>query len=168
MDTGRVDQKRRKLPAAEVVPWLVFLLLILGAGGWYVQTQRTAEAERAAARAKAKQLGLPDDFPLDVVPLEQSLTVDEVETGEATSREGEPMKRWTVSGHSRTEHKALHEFYRRYFMDREWMQTQMISIPTGQSADYATEAMVVHLEIERPKSRQDTSFKMDVYKLVGQ
>lgn len=160
--------KRPKLPVAELVPWAVFLLLILGAGAWYWQEQRVAAQQRAQRSVEAAKLGLPSDFPLEFVPVEPSIVVDKVEMGEATSKDNEPMQHWTVSGHSDADYKAIHEFYRQHFTGLGWMQTQMISIPTGQSADYANESIVVHLEIERPKSREDTSFKMDVYRVVGQ
>jgi hypothetical protein len=161
------SQARRRAHLSESLPWLLFLLLSATVLVVYGARQKAQERVALAETAKVAARGLPEGFPLGAVPIPDSVKVTKCETGDAKSKEDEPMVHWTVEGESDAGFEDLHAFYKDWFTKAGWMQTQMISIPTGQSADYANDEIVVHLEIERPKSRKNTSFKLDAYKLVG-
>ena len=129
----------------------LFMLLVIVGGVLLVhqQAQQAAVRRAAVARQQAnEELGVPRDYPADVVPVYEGLTILETERGTAKSNLGEPMDKWVIHGEIDSEKEPVKEFYHDLMIESGFSQTQYVGLPTGYGMDYASEEYVIQLVIE--------------------
>jgi len=164
--TEQPGRTRNATVLQTLLPWLIFAMLAGGTAAIFVVPAQRAEARRQSLARENQSLGLPSDYPLDRAPLFSGAKVLSCNKSKASSKEGDPMDQWDLSAESDASAKDISEFYKSFCSDRDMLQTQMISIPTGFAMDYANENEVIHLEIERRTGAEKTSLKITYYVLA--
>ena len=155
-----------------VAPLVGFLLVVsVGLVLWAGQRGQVREQQQELRDANLAT-GLPADFPADVVPLYEGVTVTSAERGEGTSVDGAPMDSWDVVAQiDSDDRKLIFDYYNDLLLDRGFRQTQVISMPShdgsgpNYAVDFGNETMSLSLFIEKNRSDEMTQIKITVYRL---
>ena len=119
-----------------------------------------------------ERLGLPDGYPVEIVPLFGGMEVLETDSGEAESTDGAAMHRWLVRGQSVANQTEVCDFYKDLMRKLAFAQTMYVSKPGEHGVDYginyADENYEIRFEIERRREDTQTQIKTEVFKLVGE
>ena len=148
-----------------LLPLLAFLLVVCGALGLYSWQGLQARAKIAERQAANEILGLPRDYPLDVVPLYRDAKILKADRGDTTSTEGQPMDRWYIHATVKDQPKAVFDYYNDMLLKRGMRQTTFYSIPTGFGIDLADEQYAVSFIMETRQETPDTSLEITVNRL---
>jgi hypothetical protein len=159
-------QPGARIDWSAILPGVLFVLIVGTGAVFYFNAQAEQRQERQQQAMEVQELGLPQGFPLEVVPLYPGLQITKSEVAAAESQTGLPMDHWTVHGTTPDNKQAVFDFYKAKLLAADMSQTQYISIPTGFAVNYGREDMTVELEIEKldPQAKV-TDFRMNVYRL---
>ena len=153
------------------MPLMLFLAISLGLVYLAVGNQAEGKAQAKLRQDLNSSLGLPLDYPSDVVPLYEGVSVLETKRESAESTDGEPMDKWFIHSQIDASRKPIFDFYHELMLARGMSQTQFISIPAsdGSGASYATnyanETYIVELTIEKTSKDPMTQLKITVYRV---
>lgn len=146
-----------------VIPLAVFLTL-LGVGCYFLVSNQLENKRRqglmVARQQQNEELGLPRDYPLDVVPIYTGVEITEAERGSAIADTGEPMDMWHVHGQIDEAKEPIFEFYNKLLIDYGMRQLQFVGLPTGYGIDYGDEIHSISLVIE--KTLVDELMQLDI------
>lgn len=149
------------------------LFIAISAGLLYLANiqQTTSQGSAADRQATNLELGLPRDYPVEVVPLYPGVEVLETERTDTQSSEGEPMDRWYIHAQIDSGRKAIFDYYHGLMLEMGMAQTLFISVPatdgSGASfaANYANEQLIVEFNIEKKGSDAITQLEITVSRL---
>lgn len=133
----------------EWLPAIIFVLILIAGFSVLIWRQVSSKAQHVQAIQQNEKLGLPADYPLDVVPLYQGMKLDKCERSETKSSENEPMDSWHLTGTSSDEPKKIYEFYNGLMQAANFSQNMYISIPGGYGVEFADEQQVINYQIEK-------------------
>jgi hypothetical protein len=164
------DRLRTRWVAA--IPILAFCLVVLLALLLYARDSwqlRQVVRERQEANLA---LGLPRDYPSDLVPLYPGFELLEATRGGAASTEGEPMDMWVVKGQLQEEDRQhIYDFYNQHLRSAGLRQTMYITIPSGGGAGldygvyYSDENHAISFVIERKSGDEMTRLEVTIHRL---
>lgn len=155
--------------------WVLPVLLFLAISTWLVSWARGNQAQ-LEQQVKVRQelnshLGLPRDYPIDVVPLYDGVSVLETTREDAKSSDGEPMDKWFIHAQIEASRKPIFEYYHNLMLARGMAQTQFISLPASDGSgasyavNYADEEFIVEFTIEKTSKDPMTQLKITVYRV---
>jgi hypothetical protein len=160
---SRTETPAKGPSLAALLP-LIFFVLVLAAGGVFAMKQQANLRNQVADRQKTNEsLGLPRDYPLELVPLYKDLKILETERGTADATDGAVMNKWVPKGESPAEKDLIYQYYNNLLLDKGMRQTMYISIPQGVGVNFGDEKNIVEFEIERPADSVMTNVKITVY-----
>lgn len=134
---------------------VAFVIVLLGAAALYLFDQCSKRVRDEERRARNSELGLPTDFPIDVVPLYAGAEIITAEKDSAVATDGASMDKWSVHAELEGGKDDVYSFYHERMLAAGMRQTQFVSIPTGYGADYADRQFVIEFIIEyRPGSER--------------
>jgi hypothetical protein len=163
---SEVPEERRRRTGWFV--WLLLLLFVIVLLALLAQHLYRQQQRREAVQLRQQQnsqLGLPRDYPLELVPLYAGVEVLEAARDTATSSEGEPMDYWYVHAQIDEDKDPIFDFYNDYLLAQGMRQTQHIGIPTGYGVDFADERHVVSIVIERKPTDELMQLELKVYRI---
>lgn len=171
MVTGTKNGGGPEPSPAQSSPWVTAgLLIVLGiaiaaATIFYVYSQHQLQAEIQQRQALNIELGLPRDYPLNLVPVFAGARIIEAERDSAESTDGEPMDKWYVHAELDEDKQQVYDFYHEHLLGHDLRQTQYVGIPTGYGADYADERHIVELIIETRADEQLLQLEISIYRV---
>jgi hypothetical protein len=164
-EQGASVQKKSGASLSSLAPAIIFVLILGAALVFYIlhniQTAKAAEA----LKEQLSQLGLPDDYPLQDIPVYPGLKIATAKKLDAMSADNKPMDEWELHATSLDDKKKIFDFVKDKMMARGMSQTQYISIPTGYGLTYGDEQYSVEYEIEKQKKDKETRVVMRVYRI---
>jgi hypothetical protein len=156
---------QRGVPWGTVIPLALFVLVVAAGLALYthqVLVQRAVVRQRQQANA---QLGLPRDYPLQVVPIYAGAKVDKAERGDGKSTDGKPMDKWYVHAESADPPDKIFKYYNDLLLGNKFQQSYFSSIPTGFGVNYSDERHDIQFVIETRKNQPLTQLEITLYRL---
>ena len=150
-DTKQEPAKQPVKSVAVTIFGLVIALLAVAAVWLLIDHYQGQKVVRQAAldrQAANKAAGVPLDFPSNIVPIYEGLTILSTERGSAESTDGEPMDKWVVNSEIDAEKEPVKDFYTDLLLDKGFSQQHYIGLPTGYGMKYANEECTVDLVVE--------------------
>ena len=177
--TNKTSQSQDKpAPAAggksvwmSIIPIGIFIAVSFGLVQLANNQQGSTEKNAASRQAHNTEIGLPRDFPSDVIPLYKGVEVLETERTETMSTDGEPMDRWYIHAQIDSVRKPIFDYYHNLMLERGMAQVLFISVPAGDgsgssfSANYADEELIAEFNIEKKSSDEITQVEITIYRL---
>jgi hypothetical protein len=148
-----------------VAPGIAFVVIVAIGAAVFANMRATEQRILKEVAAEVQQLGLPEGYPLQDIPLYGDLQISEQSRGETQSTEGKPMDEWIIKATSGDDKQQIFDWYKDKLIARGMGQTQFISIPTGLAVTYGDEQYSVELEIEKLETDKLTRVTKRVYKL---
>jgi hypothetical protein len=148
--------------------WLPFALLaalLLAALGFYIMQrvgQQQAQQQQQAANDK---LGIPADYPGQIIPVYPGVKIVKAEKGTAKSKDGEVMDKWYIHATTTESCEKLHDYYVSLANKLNLSQTMGIQIPTGYGTNYANDKLEVDFVIEVRPPDKLTQLEITLYML---
>ncbi|GEM_PF-6571275 len=144
---------------------LVLLIALIAAAGRYIYGQHARRQQIQQRQETNAELGLPRDFPSDVVPLYPEAELLATERDSAVSTDDEAMDKWYVHAESDLDKDTVYNYYHERMLAAGMRQTQYVSIPTGYGSDYADEDYVIEFIIERRPDSDRLQLEITVYRV---
>ena len=161
---AKTSPPARGISPGQWLPWVIFSLLLGGGLGLYIWREHALAVHQAKEIEQRQQnnaaLGLPRDYPLDLVPLYEGVTVDKAERKDSKSTDGRPMDQWHVHAETDTSKDVVFPFYNKLLLDKGFQQTMYASVPSGYGVTFANESVEVQFTIE--KKRNDKRTQLDI------
>jgi hypothetical protein len=150
---------------AAVIPVGLFVLLLAVGLALYLHQAMIQRAQVRERQQANEQLGLPRDYPLDVVPLYAGAKVDKTERGDWKSSDGKPMDKWYIHAESADPPDKLFKFYNDLMLSRKFQQSYYSSIPTGFGVNYSDARHDIQFVMETRKGKKLTQLEITLYRL---
>jgi hypothetical protein len=167
---GKQPDQRNSVTAILIAVFVLLLLvgslvlLLLKAQESSAQRQ---QAERLVAERQAmnRELGLPRDYPADVLPLWPGAEIKTQEEGEVKSTDGQPMKQWKIHAETDDDKTEVYEHYNQLLLGQGMSQTLFASVPSGYGVTYANQSDEIQLTIEKKLSDERTQIEITFSRL---
>jgi len=164
-DPAEAAPKKSGAPLAALAPAIVFVLVVGSGLAFYGFHTVELKKQAKVVAEQVSQLGLPEGYPLQDIPVYPGLKIKDKKREDAMSSDNKPMDEWEIHGTTPDDKKKVFDFVKDKMMARNMSQTQYISIPTGYGLTYGDEKYSVEYEIEKQKKDKETRIVMRVYRL---
>jgi hypothetical protein len=144
---------------------LVLVIALIAAAAQYLYGRHVKREQIRQRQETNIELGLPRDFPSDLIPLYAGANLISSERGSAVSTADEPMDKWYVHAQSDDDKDAVYDYYHERMLAEGMRQTQYVSIPTGYGSDYADAEYVIEFIIERRPDADRLQIEITVYRV---
>jgi hypothetical protein len=155
-------------PGLGLLGWLPFALItvaVICAGVWFIWHQVAAQQAAQHARASNAALGIPEDYPCQLIPIYPGAKIVESKRETAKSDDGLPMDKWYIHATTTAERDKVHDYYIDIVTDLGLSQTMGIQIPTGYGFNYADQNLIVEFTVEVRAKDPLTQIEITLYKL---
>lgn len=144
-----------------ILPAVIFVVIVLFASVAYWRHAGAVRVEQQALAA-----GLPDGYPIRLVPLPDGFILGETERDTATSTDNLPMDKWVVNGEAPQPHEEVFQYYKDHLLGAGLSQTQLISIPGSYYVEYGDPDGTISFEIDDERGESGgTRLKIIVHRL---
>ena len=167
-DLTQVDETAAKTHKPGWLSWLPFALLaivLLAALGVYVTQRIGQQQELRQQQAANDKLGIPADYPAQIIPVYPGVKIIKAEKSDAKSKAGEAMDRWYIHATTTDSSEKLHDYYVKIANKLGLSQTMGIQIPTGYGTNYANDKLEVDFVMEVRPPDKSTHLEITLYML---
>lgn len=150
--------------------WLPFALVaVLLLAGLALFVAHRVEQEQTVRRQQAanEKLGLPVDYPGQLIPVYPGVAILKAEKSAAKSKDGQAMDKWYIHATSPDNRDKLHDFYVDIANKLGLSQTMGIQIPSGYGTNYANDKLEVDFVIEVRPPDKLTHLEISLFVVKG-
>lgn len=131
----------------------------------FQQHSSQLKQETAWLAEEREQMGLPDGYPVEQVPVLEGIEIKSAEQLTATDTKGREMDQWQLEARTELTREQVFDYYSEYLVDNLGLsQTKTISIPSGEHHEYADERWVVQVEYEQLEAEAQPVLRLNVYR----
>lgn len=147
------------------LPFILITVLVVAVGAWFIWQQIGQRQAMQHAQSSNLALGIPEDYPSQLIPLYPGVKIVESKRETAKSDDGSPMDKWYIHATTSTDREKVHDYYIDIVTGLGLSQTMGIQIPTGYGFNYANADMIVEFTVELRANDPLTQLEITLYKM---